>query len=71
MDGKWKWPLVLLLFITALPKIVWYKFFPPKPSPMEEHLYAQQKRALEQRRWDDIPVTAEEDEVWRELEKRL
>ncbi|AEC22262.1 hypothetical protein PT7_P026 (plasmid) [Pusillimonas sp. T7-7] len=70
MDGKWKWPLVLLLFVCSLPKMLWYKLFPPKLSDMEKRLYAQQRRALEQRRLDDMPVTDEEEEAWRELEKR-
>lgn len=71
MDGKWKWPLVLLLLVCALPKMLWFKLFPPKPSPMEEYLQAEQKRALEQRQWENLPVTNEEEEAWLELEKRV
>ncbi|MDS1142430.1 hypothetical protein RE432_18505 [Pusillimonas sp. SM2304] len=71
MDGKWKWPLVLLLFICSLPKMLWYKLFPPKPSPMEERLHAQQKQALEQRRLDNMPWTEQEEEEFDLIERRM
>lgn len=71
MDGKWKWPIVLLLFVCALPKMLWLKLFPPQPSPMAEYLQQQQKRALEQRRWNDLTYpTPEEEEAWQRMERR-
>ncbi|MGB6103639.1 MAG: hypothetical protein WBF88_07295 [Pusillimonas sp.] len=69
MDGKWKWPPVLLLFVCALPKMLWLKLFPLKPSPVAKYLKEQQARAVRDR-LDNLPVTAEEEEAWRELEKR-
>ncbi|MGB6103544.1 MAG: hypothetical protein WBF88_06810 [Pusillimonas sp.] len=70
MDGKWKWPLVALLYLLTLPGMLWRKLFPPKPSPMAEYLQAQQKRALQERQWNGLPVTPEEEEAWRELEEK-
>lgn len=49
MDGNWNKWWVVPLFLLVLPKILWYKLFPEKPSATVEHMQVQQKQALEQR----------------------
>lgn len=70
MDGKWKWPLVLLLFVCALPGMVWRKLFPPKLSPMAEYLKEQQARAMRDR-LDNLPWTEQEEEEFELIERRM
>lgn len=56
MDGKSKlWALPLV--VLALPRIIWGKLRPAPQAPNAS-------------RWDDLPVTREEDEAWSEMEKR-
>lgn len=56
MDGKSKlWALPLVLL--ALPRIIWGKVRPEPEAPNAS-------------RWDELPVTREEDEAWDEMEKR-
>lgn len=56
MDGKSKlWALPLVLL--ALPRIIWGKLRPAPQAPNAS-------------RWDELPVTREEDEAWDEMEKR-
>ncbi len=55
MDGKSKlWALPLVLL--ALPRIVLDKLRPRAEAPNVS-------------RWDELPVTREEDEAWSEMEK--
>lgn len=60
MDGKWnKWWMAPLALIGML----WGKLRPARERrPIDAETPAS--------RWDDMPVTAEEDEAWSELEKQ-
>ena len=61
MGGKWnKWymaPLYVIGIIINLPRMIWRKIFPPRMTP----------NAV---RPDDLPVTPEEDEARREMERK-
>jgi hypothetical protein len=56
MDGKSKW-WALPLILLKLPGIIRDKLRPHPKAPNAS-------------RWNDLPVTEQEEEAWREMEKR-
>lgn len=49
MDGKWNKWWVLPLYLLMLPRILWLKALPPKPSPAAQYMKQQQQKALAER----------------------
>lgn len=57
MDGKWgKW-WVIPLFLLSLPGMLWQRIRRRSKAPSAS-------------RWDDMPVTPEEEEEWQRMERK-